>query len=145
MSLVKWKNKDLFPAFYEMMESFFKDEGDFFSSTWKSTSPAVNVSKTEKAYQLEVAAPGLDKGDFKIEIEKGVLNISAEQKRSKEEKKEQYTRREFSYQSFVRTFQLPEDAEDQGAEAKYENGLLKINIPRKVNPDSNTAKKIEIN
>lgn len=144
MSLVKWKNKDLFPAFYEMMESFFKDEGDFFSSAWKSTSPAVNVSKTEKAYQLEVAAPGLDKGDFKIEIEKGILSISAEQKSSKEEKKDQYTRKEFSYQSFVRTFQLPDDAQDQGVEAKYENGLLKINIPRKLNEESSTVKKITI-
>lgn len=144
MSLVKWKNKDLFPAFYEMMESFFKDDGDFFASSWKSTSPAVNVSKTENNYQVDVAAPGLQKSDFTIEIQNGVLSIGATQEHSKTDKDDHYTRKEFSYQSFKRTFQLPDDADEQGVSATYENGLLKISIPLKATTTHHTAKKIAI-
>ena len=144
MSLVKWKNKDLFPAFYEMMESFFKDDGDFFASSWKSTSPAVNISKTEKNYQVDVAAPGLNKSDFTIQIENGILSISAEQEHAKTDKDDHYTRKEFSYRSFRRTFHLPDDADEQGVAATYENGLLKINIPLKAKAADHSARKIAI-
>lgn len=144
MSFIKWKNTDIIPSFYEMMESFFKDDGDFFSSSWKSTSPAVNVSKTDDSYDVEVAAPGLKKTDFKIEMENGLLHISAEQEHSNEEKEDNFTRKEFSYQSFKRTFHLPDDAEEHNVQAAYENGLLKIRIPRKAIVEKSSVKKIDI-
>ena len=132
MSLVKWKNEDFFPAFYEMMDGFL------------STRPAVNIAKTDKNYQVEVAVPGLNKSDFTIRVENGILNISAEQEHAKTDKDEHYTRKEFSYRSFRRTFHLPDDADEQGIGATYENGLLKINIPLKAKATDHSARKITI-
>lgn len=96
-----------------------------------SSTPAVNVKETETAYHLDVAARGLNKSDFKIKVENRVLNISAEKKIENEEKKDNYTRREFSYQSFSRSFTLPNLVNAHQVKATYSNGILTVDIPKR--------------
>lgn len=121
---------------------FFFDDffgKDFFNYTpgaWKNV-PAVNVKENEKDFSLEVAAPGLQKEDFNVEVNDGQLIISAEKKMNNEDEQAnespRYTRKEFSYQSFRRSFTLDEESLDaDNISAKYENGVLFVSIPKKV-------------
>ncbi len=95
--------------------------------------PAVNIRETNDGYTVEMAAPGMKKEDFKIELDGSSLSISSEHKEEKKDKDgENYNRREFSYQSFYRTFHLPKDVVDSDKiNAKYENGILKLQIPKR--------------
>ena len=94
--------------------------------------PSVNIRETNDNYEVEVAAPGMDKKDFKITLDGNLLTISSFKQQSSEETEDRYTRREFSYQSFQRSFQLPKDVVDQDKiSARYENGLLNLSIPKK--------------
>jgi HSP20 family protein len=95
---------------------------------------------------VEVAAPGMDKKDFKIELNGNMLTISSERKNEWENKDgERYSRREFSYQSFQRTFQLPKDVVDEDKiEAKYDNGLLRLVIPKREHARPRPPRTIEI-
>lgn len=129
MSLVKWRKNDWFPSIPSMVDSFF---GDDFFNTWREplNMPAVNVKETDKTFNLEVAAPGLQKDDFKIEVDKGLLTISVEKEESKEEKDDQFTRREFSYRSFKRSFWLPEEVSAEKIAARYEGGVLTVELPK---------------
>lgn len=95
------------------------------------TMPSVNIRETEKDYVMELAAPGFDRKDFTVELENNLLTIAAEKKENKEEKDEAYSRREFSYTSFSRSFQLPENTTDDKVDARYENGILLLSIPKK--------------
>lgn len=143
MALVKFK--DSFPSF---LDEFFG--GDIFSSTKNSSFignslPAVNVKENNTNFQLEVAAPGMKKGDFKIELENNILGISSETREEKTEEEENYTRREFSYSSFRRTFSLPETVNEDDISAKYDNGVLKITIPKKELQEVAKSRLISIN
>ena len=149
MSLVK-RNKSLL----DNMPDFFNDAfgSDFFNwgmrnhSTTNTSIPAVNISETADSFRVEMAAPGMDKSDFKIELDNNVLTISSEKQNSNEVKEdERYTRREFSYQSFQRTFHLPKEVVDtEGIEARYQNGLLQLNIPKREEVKQRPPRKIEI-
>ena len=103
------------------------------NSATNTTIPAVNISETPERFDVEVAAPGMKKEDFRVELDGNMLTISSERKNEWENKEDQrYTRREFSYQSFQRSFQLPAQVVDSDRiEAKYENGLLRLMIPKK--------------
>ncbi len=125
---------------------------DFFDTNWmakaNATAPAINVLDNEKSYELELAAPGLTKDDFKVSLdEEGNLSIDMEKKvDGKGEKKHgHYLRREFSYSKYQQIMTLPDDADREKIEAKVENGVLLVNIPKvvKVAPE-NTHKMIEI-
>ena len=107
--------------------------------------PAVNISEDEKNYQVEVVAPGFKKEAFKIDMDDDLLTISAEQKAETNEGGEgkQYTRREYSYSSFTRSFQLPENTQAEAINARYEDGVLKISIP-KAEPKPKASKQIDI-
>ena len=130
------KRDDLWYPFSKMFEDFFNTDlaewsKQNFSSTG-TTVPAVNIKETDKTFEVEVAAPGMDKKDFKIELDNNMLVISSEKKEEKEEGDDKYTRREFSYQSFQRAFTLPMDLIDENKiEAKYDNGILHVVIPKK--------------
>ena len=102
-------------------------------STTGTTLPAVNVKETPENFIVEMAAPGMKKEDFKVELNNNVLTISSEQKQENEEKEnDRYTRKEFSYQSFQRSFQLSREAVDaDNIQAKYENGVLHLTIPKR--------------
>ncbi len=136
MSLVNWRNRnELFPALDmpRWAANFFKDD-DFFDKRWlpthEMTVPSVNVVETKDSFGLEVAAPGMKKEDFKVEVKEGCLVISAETKAEKEQKEESYTRKEFSYQAFTRSFWLPENVKTDNIKATYADGILKLNIPK---------------
>lgn len=131
MSLIKSNNRQ-FPV-RNFLSEFF-DAEKFFSDRFNSNEwiPAVNVCDNEKDYAIEIAAPGMQKEDFKISVENGVLNISAEREENTEELDKNYTRREFIYNSFSRSFALPENASEDNIRAKYENGLLKLSLQKKV-------------
>ena len=142
MTLVKFK--DNFPSF---LDEFFG--GDIFDSAKRSSFignslPAVNVKETDKGFELEVAAPGMKKEDFKIELDNNMLGISSETKAEKTEDKDKYTRREFSYSSFRRTFTLPKNVDAEKIMANYEDGVLKIEIPRLAENKNGKSKLIEI-
>lgn len=122
------------------------DNEKFFDSDWlkKQSLPAVNVKETEKNYEIEVAAPGRSKKDFSISAENGVLTISSEQKEEKEQKEKDYTRKEFSFSSFSRSFSLPENANEDDIRANYTDGILKLEVPKKVIGQPKTKKAIEV-
>ncbi len=133
MSLVKFnkgsKENALSTGFNDIFESMFNDT--FLSDRMISRVPAVNVCETEDHYQIEMAAPGLNKDDFKVKLDKNLLMVSVEQQTQQEENNKQYNKREFSYTSFVRSFALPDSADDADIEAKYENGILTISVAKK--------------
>lgn len=113
--------------------SDFFDNDRFFDSDWmkKQSVPAVNVKETEKGFDIELAAPGLSKNDFTITVDNRVLTLSCEKQEEKEEKKNEYTRKEFSYSSFSRSFALPENVNEDGIKATYNNGLLQVSLLKK--------------
>lgn len=131
-----------FPALRSMMEDFWNGDKLFDKEFFKTDKlPAVNVKETEKNYKIELAAPGFKKGDFKIDIEDGVLSISAETEQEKDTEEENYTRKEFSRSSFIRSFSLPDNAKEEDIKASYEDGMLKIVLGKTV---STKTKKKEI-
>lgn len=106
--------------------------------------PAVNVRETDKAFEVEVAAPGLTKKDFKITAENGLLTISSERNEEREEKEKDYTRKEFSYSAFSRSFSLPENINEDDIKARYEDGILKLDISKKMINEPKTKRAIEV-
>ncbi len=145
MSLVKFnsdrRQNALMPGFNDIFESFFNDS--FLSDRMVTRVPAANISETPDEYHIELAAPGLKKDDFKINIDHQVLNISVEQRSETTENSKKYNKREYSYSSFVRSFTLPDSADDSRIEASYTDGVLKINVPKKEEAKSVT-RQIEI-
>ena len=114
---------------------FFNNDA-FFPSLFKNNKmdsiPPVNVNETDKGYDIEVAAPGYDKGDFKVDIDKNVLTISAEKKQESEEgnkKSGKNYRKEFSFTQFQRSFTLPDDVDTEKISGSYDKGILKLEIP----------------
>lgn len=116
--------------FRPFFPSLFDD--DFFTaSTSRPTSmPAVNIREDDKNYILELAVPGMERKDLKIDIDEDVLTISSEQKVENEEKQEGYTRKEFSYSSFVRSFYIPENVNADNISANYKDGILTVSFPK---------------
>ena len=92
--------------------------------------PAVNVKENDKSFELELAAPGYKKEDLKVKVEDNVLTISSEKKLEKKEEKDAYTRQEYSYSSFQRSFTLPENTDGDNVKATYADGILKLSIPK---------------
>lgn len=108
--------------------------------------PAVNISENADRFDVEMAAPGMEKKDFKIELEGNTLTISAEKQNELEEKEENnYNRKEFNYQSFFRCFHLPKNVVDgDRIQAKYVNGILKLDIPKREEAKQKPARLIDI-
>jgi HSP20 family protein len=127
-------DQNLFPKFSNLWEDFLgKDINDL--SNWKTGSsvPAVNIVEKSDKFLVHLAIPGMDRNDFKISIDNGVLSVSSELVKEHEEvqdKESKYTRREFCYQSFKRSFTLPESVQADKIEAKYENGILEVVLPK---------------
>lgn len=144
MALVKFRNRDLFPSFFN--EFFDRDMFDNANAGFEnSTMPAVNIKETKDDYSVEVAAPGMKKDDFKIELDNNLLVISSEKKEEHEEKKEgEFTRREFSYSSFRRSFTLPKTIREEDIKASYKEGVLIITLPKKDEAKEKPKKQIKI-
>jgi HSP20 family protein len=126
-------DQSLFPKFSNLWEDFLgKNISDF--PNWKTggSVPAVNIVEKPDKFLVHLAIPGMDRDDFKINIDNGVLSVASEQEEEHEEKDKEskYTRREFCYQSFKRSFTLPESVQADKIEAKYDNGILEIILPK---------------
>ena len=132
MAIVKRSNNGGLMNYSTLLSDMF-DPDKFFTNDLLADNfmPAVNVSETDKNYEIELAAPGYKKEDFKVDVSNGILNISAETKMEKEEKGKDYTRREFAASSFSRGFSLPENEKQEDINAKYENGILKLSVDKK--------------
>ncbi|MFM7901713.1 MAG: Hsp20/alpha crystallin family protein [Bacteroidota bacterium] len=142
MSIIK-KNQGGYFSFRPFFNEFFNDRVSLDRFFDGEEFPAVNIVEGEKNYEIEVAAPGMKKDDFKIEIENGLLTISAERKEEKKEEKKNYTRQEYYYNSFSRSFTLPENAKEDGLSAKYEDGMLRLTVAKKAVTVSK-AREIEV-
>jgi HSP20 family protein len=142
MALIRSSNWPTFRG--SLLSDFFDD--DRFSPPWSKSSnlPAVNVRETEKAFEVEVAAPGFNKKDFNISVDNGLLTVSAERREETEKEDDNYTRREFGYESFSRAFNLPTNTNDEDISAKYEEGILRLSIAKKNQTESKFKKAIEI-
>jgi HSP20 family protein len=144
------KRNDSYPAFSNLFGDFF----DKAFSDWNSTNfsltnttlPAVNIQESKDDFLVSMAVPGMSKKDFKLDLNDNVLTISSEKKEEKKKEEENFTRKEYSYQSFSRSFTLPKDVvNDEKISAKYENGELKILIPKKEEAKPKKPKLISIN
>lgn len=132
MSIIK-RNRDTFPTFNHLFDDFFNRElynwGLSNFSNSGTTVPAVNIKETPEHFEVEMAAPGMEKKDFKVQLDGNTLTISAEKETTDTDN---YVRREYSYQSFQRTLVLPKDVVDAGGiTARYESGLLRLVVPKR--------------
>lgn len=129
------RRNELFPAWSRFFNDFFDkdllDWSDKHFSNTNTTLPAVNIKESDNGFDVEMAVPGMKKEDFKVNLENNVLCISSEKKLENEKAEGNYSRKEFSYQSFSRSFSLPDSADAGNIKAKYENGILMISIPKK--------------
>lgn len=146
MSLIKFKSH---PTQNHSFNSFFNDffEGEFIpkNTGFKNGSvPAANIKETNDGFYVELAAPGMDKGDFNIELNEDLLSIRSEKSSSKDEETSKYTKKEFSYASFVRSFRLPEHVDAENIKASYVNGILQLEIPKLEIEEKAKIKQIEI-
>ncbi len=141
MSLLK-RNSGL-PALNSMIDSFFNDR--FINTEFATnTLPSVNVKENENEFTIEVAAPGLTREDIKVEITHGILTIASEKKEETAEENDKFTRKEFNYSSFQRSFHLPDNIDEDSIKANYNDGVLNITIA-KTNAKSMQSKTITIN
>jgi HSP20 family protein len=144
MTLARRNNTtpSLFDRFFD--NDFFDWSNKNFSLT-NTTLPSINIKEDEDKFEVELAAPGFKKSDFKVEINNGQLNICSEKKSENEsEDNENYRVKEFSYQSFNRSISLPDTVNEDKVSAKYEDGLLKLQIPKKDEAKAKPAKEIKI-
>lgn len=119
------------PHFSSLIESFFNENIPAFrNAEWNRTAPLVNIKDTPENYLIEVAVPGFTKESFSIKVEDNILTISGEQSAEQVNEQEKYTRKEFGYQSFSRSFTLPKRIEAAKIAAAYENGILKVTLPK---------------
>ena len=131
MSLIKRNNGGFYPL-RGLLSDFFEADDLNLNRLWnRDWLPAVNVSESDKSYDIELAAPGMRKNDFKVKVENGVLTISAEREEEKKEKEKNYTRREYNFNSFSRSFTLPENAKEDDIKAQYQDGVLKLTVAKK--------------
>jgi HSP20 family protein len=134
MTLVKFNpdkrsNGSLLPGFGDVFDSILNDT--FFNDRMIARVPAANISETENHFHVELAAPGLKKEDFKLSLDHNVLNISVERQNENSDVQKNFSKREYSYSSFVRSFTLPEAADAENIEAAYADGVLKIDIAKR--------------
>lgn len=135
------------PGFSSWFDNFFENSlGTEFLSNFNTgiTLPAVNIKETSENFILELAIPGMKKSDFTIDVESKVLSIASEVERENEENNDSYTRREFGYSSFKRTFTLPDSVEADKVKATYKDGILMVTLPKREEAKQKPPKRIEI-
>ena len=131
MALVKFNqgmNRTMLDPISDILESFYDS---YLSDRMTTRIPAVNIRETADEYHIELAAPGLKKEDFRISLDKNMLNISVEKKEENTEENKRFNKREYSYTSFVRSFALPDTADDANIEAAYQDGILDIKLTKR--------------
>jgi HSP20 family protein len=133
-----------------LVDNFFNN--DFFDNfisnhapVLKSSMPAINIIESKENFRIEIANPGLDKEDFKIDLHNDLLTISGEKKSENEEKDEKYMRKEFNYTYFKRSFILPDSANAENIEATHKNGILTVTINKKEESKEKEPRQISVN
>lgn len=129
MSLIRRNNG--FGVFSDLWNGIESDLAKAVGYDIEATVPAVNVVETEKGFRLDFAAPGLQKQDFNITLDKDILTVYVQKEKSEEKAPEKYIRKEFAYHSFERSFKLPELSDKDAISAMYDQGVLKIEVPKK--------------
>lgn len=146
MTLVKSTNNS--NQFSSVLSDFFDNDNFFsnrlFTKEFERYLPAVNIRENNNEFNIEFAVPGFNKNDFKINVEENMLTISAEKDEEKNEEKDRFTRKEFSYNSFSRSFTLPLKVNTDKIDAKYNDGILKLNIPKKEETKTLPKKEIKV-
>ena len=136
--------EDAFPALPSLLEDFFGGDNRMHSLSPGLNVPAVNIKEEDDGFEVKLAAPGLTKDDFKVTVDNGMLTVSAQKKHETSKKeKGKYSRYEYNFSSFSRSFSLPENADEDEVKAKYENGELLITLGKK-EPAKIIGKEIEI-
>lgn len=132
MNLIKYKPIIADKPFNGFFDEFFnRSLSDFVGADFAISTPSVNIIENDYDYRVEVAAPGLEKKDFTVEVDKDHLIISASKEDKNEEVEGKFTRNEFNFSSFTRRFYLPDTVEADSIEAKYKDGILTLVIPKK--------------
>ncbi|MGD0755911.1 MAG: Hsp20/alpha crystallin family protein [Bacteroidales bacterium] len=131
-----------FRPFY--MPNIFDDDLFPVLSNRTSSMPSVNIREDDKNYVLDLAIPGIDKKDLKIDMNEDVLTISSEMKNESEENRDGYKRKEFSYSSFCRSFYIPENVNREKINANYKDGILSVTLPKQEEEKNKITRKIEI-
>jgi len=139
MSLVKFNHR---PSINSIFDDFFQNTDMLDKSYNKNTIPAVNVKESKDSFNIELAVPGMKKEDLNIELDNNKLTISNEKEESKTEETDKYTRREFVYSKFQRTFNLPKNVDEKKIKGDYKDGILTVTIPKLT--ESNLTKRITI-
>jgi len=146
MTHVQFNRRPFEKTFNNLLDGLFAEAPVLYKSDlnhqWKGSVP-VNIKENDKSYSIEVIAPGYEKQDFKVNIDQDILTISAEKKNEVKEEGQKEIRREYNYRSFKRSFTLDEKTDAAGIEAKYVNGVLTLNLPKKEEVKS-PAKEIAI-
>ena len=136
-----------YPTWSSWIDELFNREiSSVFTPNFNSgmTLPKVNIRETKDAYFVDMAVPGLKKSDFHIDIDNQILSISTEMEENQELQEENYTRREFGYSSFKRSFSLPETVNEDKIKAEYKDGVLSIHLPKKEEAIQKPARNIKI-
>ena len=145
MALVKWhRNENDLPVFSNLFDNIINGNSDYYSDSKLCRVPAANIIETKDDFRIEIAAPGLNKKDFSLNIENNLLTIEGGKEVKNVEESERFTRKEFSYNSFQRSFTLPLAVDSGNIEAKYLNGVLNITIPKKEEAKEKPAREIKI-
>lgn len=155
MSLVKFRNRRRplgtlttrgFLNTDDFLGNRFWNSASFLDDFWngKSNEPALNIIEEDDKFEIELAAPGFSKKDFEVTIDNGYLNIAAENSNTEEEREDNYTRKEFNYNSFEKRLQLPDSVKEEEVKAKYKDGILRFNLAKKEEAKLHKPKKIEI-
>jgi HSP20 family protein len=141
MSLAKTANA---PALFE---DFFKPWNEWFNAGLLGSTlnvPAVNISETDKSYEVTLAAPGMKKEDFRIDVEGNLLTVSSQKEHREEDSSKKFSRKEYSYSSFSRSFNVPQEVNLEKIEARYTDGILHIVLPRTNNGKKSAAKSVAV-
>ena len=140
-------NSLTFPTWSSWIDEVFnRDLPSVFNSNFNAglTLPKVNIRETKDAYFVDMAVPGLKKSDFQIELDNKLLSISTEVEEKNELQEENFTRREFGYSSFKRSFSLPETIKEDAIKAEYKDGVLSIHLPKKEEAKQKPSRSIKI-
>jgi HSP20 family protein len=140
MNLIR-KQPSFFPS---LIDDFIKTDWNLKVPTFSGTVPAVNIKELDSQFEIELAVPGLKKDDFEIEVEDGVLSISSTQEEEQVNEKGKFTRREFSYSSFRRSFTLPDSVDPTKIDATYKEGVLLVLLPKHKESQPQPKKLIKI-
>ncbi|HOX84200.1 MAG TPA: Hsp20/alpha crystallin family protein [Chryseolinea sp.] len=135
---------DFFSPASVLGRDLFDLDSDLFPTRLGINLPTANIVETPKEFKIELAAPGLERKDFVVEVDNHTLKISSEKEEEKNEEDGEYSRREYSFNSFSRSFTLPENVKEADIDAKYENGVLKVSIPKLKETTLKSARKVAV-